>query len=68
MARSLVVESPAKAKTIQKTSWNRLLPEACPVCGFPAMAEEVREGGNTVVVCARKGARDEVAEDAGVTG
>jgi DNA topoisomerase-1 len=45
-------------------SWSRLLPEACPVCGFPAMAEKVRKGGKTEVVCARKGCKGKKAEDA----
>src|SRR5512134_4030824 len=44
-------------------SWNRLLPETCPVCGFPAMAEKVRKGGKTEVVCARKGCKGKKADD-----
>ena len=45
-------------------SWSRLLPEVCPVCGFPAMAEKARKGGMTEVVCARKGCKGKKAEDA----
>jgi DNA topoisomerase-1 len=45
-------------------SWSRLLPEACPVCGYPAMAEKVRKGGKSEVVCARKGCKGKKAEDA----
>ncbi|HSL92331.1 MAG TPA: topoisomerase DNA-binding C4 zinc finger domain-containing protein, partial [Candidatus Limnocylindrales bacterium] len=45
-------------------SWSRLLSETCPVCGFPAMAEKVRKGGKTEVVCARKGCKGKKTEDA----
>ncbi|MBI5577179.1 MAG: type I DNA topoisomerase [Deltaproteobacteria bacterium] len=36
-------------------SWSRLVPGQCPVCGYKAMAERVRKGGLTEIVCARKG-------------
>jgi len=45
-------------------SWSRLLPETCPVCGYPAMAEKVRKGGRTEIVCARKGCKGKKPEDA----
>jgi DNA topoisomerase-1 len=44
-------------------SWSRLISEACPLCGYPAMAEKVRKGGNTEVVCARKGCKGKKPED-----
>jgi DNA topoisomerase-1 len=45
-------------------SWSRLLSEACPLCGYPAMAEKVRKGGKTEVVCARKGCKGKKPDDA----
>ncbi|MBI5341889.1 MAG: type I DNA topoisomerase [Deltaproteobacteria bacterium] len=36
-------------------SWNRLVDGECPLCGYKAMAEKVRKGGTTEIVCARKG-------------
>jgi DNA topoisomerase-1 len=44
-------------------SWSRLLPETCPECGYPAMAEKVRKGGRTEVMCARKGCKGKKPED-----
>jgi DNA topoisomerase-1 len=50
-------------------SWSRLIPGECPLCGFKALAERVRKGGNTEVVCARKGCKGkretDPPEDAG---
>ena len=36
-------------------SWSRLVNGECPTCGCKAMAEKVRKGGRTEIVCPRKG-------------
>jgi DNA topoisomerase-1 len=43
-------------------SWNRLVNGECPVCGYKAMAEKVRKGGETEIVCARKGCASKKAK------
>ncbi|MBI5420488.1 MAG: type I DNA topoisomerase [Deltaproteobacteria bacterium] len=44
-------------------SWSRLVNAECPLCGYPAMAEKIRKGGKTEIVCARKGCKGKRAED-----
>jgi DNA topoisomerase-1 len=44
-------------------SWSRPVEGPCPVCGYPAMAEKVRKGGRTEIVCLRKGCKGKKAEE-----
>ncbi len=45
-------------------SWSRPVASACPVCGYPAMAERVRKGGRTEIVCLRKGCKGKLSDEA----
>ena len=38
-------------------SWGKPVAAACPVCGFPAMAERVRKDGTAHLSCLRKGCK-----------
>ena len=44
-------------------SWSRPMEGPCPVCGYAAMAEKVRKGGRTEIVCLRKGCKGKKAEE-----
>ncbi len=43
-------------------SWSLPVDGPCPVCGYPAMAEKVRKGGKTEIVCLRKGCKGKKTE------
>ena len=44
-------------------SWSRPVEGPCPVCGYPAMAERVRKGGQTEIVCLRKDCKKKKTEE-----
>ncbi len=44
-------------------SWSLPVDGPCPVCGYPAMAEKVRKGGKTEIVCLRKGCKGKKTEE-----
>jgi DNA topoisomerase-1 len=46
-------------------SWGKPVAAACPVCGYPAMAERVRKDGTTHLSCLRKGCKGKAGGESG---